>query len=201
MPSCPACLQEGHARSSSKACVLNPRRLATLVDQEARGAYIADIRGQSLDAIRGNIDAHDNPLPPPPVLGFAPPPPRMPRGPRAPYAPRAPHAPRAPREPPIYVPLARREFTEDLVTGADVVDGRHKIDRMISCPHCKARVWVQERTGGSIQFPLFSICCLKGRVEVQQIAADPELLEFISEQSAIGNAFRDNIRKYNSALS
>ncbi|KAK5805645.1 hypothetical protein F5H01DRAFT_268272, partial [Linnemannia elongata] len=49
--------------------------------------------------------------------------------------------------------------------------------------------------------PLFSICCLQGRVHAPQISANPTLLEFISDQSAAGNAFRNNIRKYNSALS
>ncbi|KAK3804543.1 MAG: hypothetical protein JOS17DRAFT_693239, partial [Linnemannia elongata] len=72
---------------------------------------------------------------------------------------------------------------------------------MISCPHCRARVWIQERTGGSKRFPLFSICCLQGRVNLPEIAVDPGLLEFISDQSPAGDAFRDNIRKYNSALS
>ena len=95
-------------------------------------------------------------------------------------------------------------FTQDLVTGADVVDGRHKIGRMISCPHCKARVWIQEwiRGEGSTMIrPLFSICCLQGRVKVPEVAAEPGLLEMISDQSPEGVAFRHNVRKYNSALS
>ncbi|KAG0252893.1 hypothetical protein BGZ95_006500 [Linnemannia exigua] len=150
--------------------------LKTLPDQAAKDAYTARVRAQSLNDIRRNIDVQADPLPPPPVLDFAPRPPRVivPR-PRRVVAP-----------PPVYVPIARRKvFTEDLVTGLDVVDGRHKIDRMISCPHCKARVWLQEKTGGTKLRPLFSICCLQGRVDVPQIAADPGLLEFISEQSEL----------------
>ncbi|KAG0271015.1 hypothetical protein BGZ96_006053, partial [Linnemannia gamsii] len=75
--------------------MLNPRRLATLADQLERDAYIARVRAQLLNPARQNIEARDDPLPPPPppVLNVQP--------------------------PPAYIPLARRTFTEDLVTGPD----------------------------------------------------------------------------------
>ena len=83
----------------------------------------------------------------------------------------------------------------------DVVGGRHTLGPMMSCPHCKARVWLQERSGGSKASPIFSICCQQGRVKVPEIEADPTLLEMISNLSTMGSEFRRNIRKYNSVLS
>lgn len=76
-------------------------RLATLVDQLERDVYIARVHAQSLNGTLRNIEARDDTLPPSPVLGFV--------------------------TLPTYVPLARRNFMEDLLTGSDVVDGRHKI--------------------------------------------------------------------------
>lgn len=133
----------------------------------------------TLGGIRGEQAELRPDRPPPEVIDLPPPPPRPP-----------------------HVPIARRPFTQDLIKGVDIVDARHKIDRMIACPYCKARVWRQERSiGSSKRRPLFSICCQKGRVSIPEIAPEPRLLEFISEQSRMGEAFRRCIRKYNAALS
>jgi hypothetical protein len=51
---------------------------------------------------------------------------------------------------------------EDLVTGVDVVGGCHTLGPMMSCPQCRAQVWLQEQSGSSKAFPIFSICCQQG---------------------------------------
>ena len=41
--------------------------------------------------------------------------------------------------------------------------GRHLIPpRNINCPECDALMWLEEKTGGTINKPLFSICCSIG---------------------------------------
>ncbi|KAF9343339.1 hypothetical protein BGX26_005883 [Mortierella sp. AD094] len=72
------------------------------------------------------------------------------------------------------VPLARRPFTQRLMTGVDTRLFRHYINAMISCKHCKALVWLQERISSSPKKdPLFSICCCSGQVVLPSIEPEP----------------------------
>ncbi|KAG0063767.1 hypothetical protein BGZ92_005922, partial [Podila epicladia] len=94
--------------------------LATFSDKQVRDAYINNVRAPSLQPLH-SVDQ------PPPL----------------------PHVMDLPAPQLAYVPIARRPFTQDLVSGLDVIGGRHTLGPMMSCPHCKARVWLQERSGGS----------------------------------------------------
>ena len=185
-------------------------RTNTIVDLQERQAYVERVRDHFRRAARVGVDEEElrRLYPLPPIIDIPPPPPRVqaPRPERVnlprPDRFRRPRPPAQPRpDLPPYVPLARRPFTEDLVNGVDVVNGRHTIGPTIACPHCGARVWVQERSAGSKTKPLFSICCQQGRVSLPEIEPDPILLEMFNDQTPAGKDFRKNIRKYNSALS
>ncbi|KAG9319383.1 hypothetical protein KVV02_002733 [Mortierella alpina] len=209
MPSvvtCSACLQEGHARSSSKACMLNRRRLETLPDEAARTAYIASVRANQLYIPLPATQAQQAPQDPQEHR------PQEEHNPQdRPQQHNSQDDPQRPQLPPVldlpgaeprtHIPIARRPFQQSLVRGANIVGHRHTLGPMVSCPHCKARVWLQERSGGSKTQPVFSICCMKGQVKVPEIKASDRLLEMLSESTRAGKAFRDCIRKYNSALS
>ncbi|KAG0306186.1 hypothetical protein BGZ99_001828, partial [Dissophora globulifera] len=76
------------------------------------------------------------------------------------------------------LPLARRLFIQESVSGVDVRNHRHYLGPMIQCKYCNAKVWMQERTSGAPKRdPRFSICCSQGKVELPPIKPTPMLLD------------------------
>lgn len=72
------------------------------------------------------------------------------------------------------------------------------------CSHCKARLWFEERAvkENMSNNPEFSLCCMKGQVELPILKEPPPLLlSLICGEDPRSNNFRDNIRAYNSMFS
>ncbi|GMF52166.1 unnamed protein product [Phytophthora fragariaefolia] len=79
------------------------------------------------------------------------------------------------------------DFRASIVTGKDVVDGRHRLPPTTVCPLCQAWKWPAE--------PDF-ICCLKGRVQLPALQpAPPRLIQLYGDRE-----FRRHIRAYNQAF-
>ncbi|CAN1332158.1 ATP-dependent DNA helicase pif1 [Linum perenne] len=72
------------------------------------------------------------------------------------------------------------------------------------CEYCLAIMWKGESTSRSrnSQIPKFNLCCKEGKVKLSPAREAPELLKNLLESDdAIGNHFRKNARRYNSAFS
>ncbi|GMF61169.1 unnamed protein product [Phytophthora fragariaefolia] len=79
------------------------------------------------------------------------------------------------------------DFRASMVTGKDVVDGRHRLPHTTVCPLCQAWKWPTESD---------FICCLKGRVQLPPLQpAPPRLLQLYGDKE-----FRRHIRAYNQAF-
>lgn len=105
---------------------------------------------------------------------------------------------------PLLLPVGRLPFEESHISGADIVDGRHVIDPMVTCPFCKARVWKEERVVGSdstVAKPWYNICCKQGQIQLPEIRPEPRILNMFADVGIIYLVFRNDIRKYNSVLS
>ena len=72
----------------------------------------------------------------------------------------------------------------------------------IKCGHCNAFHWIAERVAAStIDTPAFTTCCKQGDVVLEHLTDPPEYLQYLlSSMDSAAKAFRNNIRKYNSAL-
>jgi len=71
----------------------------------------------------------------------------------------------------------------------------------LSCPSCGALHWKQEKVGGSLARPIFSLCCAKGTVTLPNLLPPPEpLATLLAGDDALARRFRRDIRQYNSAL-
>ena len=72
----------------------------------------------------------------------------------------------------------------------------------IKCRHCNAFHWIAERVAASrIGTPAFTTCCKQGDVVLEHLKDPPEYLQYLlSSMDSTAKAFRNNIRKYNSAL-
>ncbi len=95
------------------------------------------------------------------------------------------------------VPIARRPF--------DGRNGnlRHLLGSMtIKCRSCHALLFVEERAFRStVANPQFSMCYGKGKVNLPALAEPPEpLRRLLMSRDCDAEEFRDNIRKYNNAL-
>jgi hypothetical protein len=76
---------------------------------------------------------------------------------------------------------------------------RHLLDTRINCQKCGALVWIEEKSGGSIRDPLFSICCNKGKVKLPEHKGLPQYIEtLLSQSNELGKHFVEKIRAYNS---
>ncbi|GMF59999.1 unnamed protein product [Phytophthora fragariaefolia] len=76
------------------------------------------------------------------------------------------------------------DFRASMVTGKDVVDGRHRLPHTTVCPLCQAWKWPAESD---------FICCLKGRVQLSPLQpAPPRMLQLYGDKE-----FRRHIRAYN----
>ncbi|GMF38402.1 unnamed protein product [Phytophthora fragariaefolia] len=79
------------------------------------------------------------------------------------------------------------DFRASMVTGKDVVDGRHRLPPTTVCPLCQAWKWSAESD---------FICCLKGRVQLPPLQpAPPRLIQLYGDKE-----FRRHIRAYNQAF-
>lgn len=70
----------------------------------------------------------------------------------------------------------------------------------IVCNFCGAKVWYGERSdkGQKCKHPEFSICCMKGKVQLPLLSEPPELLrKLFSGEDKRSNNFFQNIRSYN----
>ncbi|GMF49095.1 unnamed protein product [Phytophthora fragariaefolia] len=78
-------------------------------------------------------------------------------------------------------------FRASMVTGKDVVDGRHRLPPTTVCPSCQAWKWAAESD---------FICCLKGRVRLPLLQpVPPRLISLYGDKE-----FRRHIRAYNQAF-
>ncbi|GMF57085.1 unnamed protein product [Phytophthora fragariaefolia] len=79
------------------------------------------------------------------------------------------------------------DFRASMITGKDVVDGRHRLPPTTVCPLCQAWKWPAESD---------FICCLKGRVQLPPLQpAPPRLLQLYGDKE-----FRHHIRVFNQAF-
>ena len=69
--------------------------------------------------------------------------------------------------------------------------------REISCGHCNAIMWIEEKTGRTKKTDLFSICCAKGKVKLP----DPSILPILIQKLLENSQFMSNIRIYNASFS
>lgn len=79
----------------------------------------------------------------------------------------------------------------------------HYLGRMeVICPNCGALHWMDERLSKSSQInPKFGSCCLSGKVKIPTLRDPPrELMELLTGDDPLSRGFRNNIRKYNSAI-
>ncbi len=93
------------------------------------------------------------------------------------------------------LPLARQPF--------DPAWQVHSLGEMIViCSHCHALHWMAESLSRSTNNCIkFGMCCLEGNISLEPLhPAPPELLDFLTHQDPVGNAFRCLIHNYNSAL-
>ena len=73
---------------------------------------------------------------------------------------------------------------------------------VVTCPHCKARLWPEERVLGTAANPTFSMCCCKGEVSLPKLpSCPPEQEAYWVGQTDAAKEFRRNARAYNSVLS
>src|SRR5437762_8692622 len=84
---------------------------------------------------------------------------------------------------------------------------------IISCPHCNALHWIEERTEKSTKRnPEFSMCCSKGAVTLPIANDTPESLRILLTETRVNangkvvwtertKHFQENIRSYNNAIS
>ena len=80
--------------------------------------------------------------------------------------------------------------------------GRHILGKKNSiCPFCYASMYLNERTSGTINNPIFSMCCSKGKVDLPQLNPLPTWYSNLIKQiGPLGRHFISKIRLYNSAF-
>ena len=77
----------------------------------------------------------------------------------------------------------------------------HTLQARVTCMRCGAIMWVEERTAGTPTFPLFGLCCSKGRVHLPALQQPPPPLhDLLTGSSAPALSFREHIRAFNNAL-
>ena len=70
------------------------------------------------------------------------------------------------------------------------------------CPKCQALMWEPERLAKSSQKnPMYGLCCLSGKVNIEDIPQPPEeLIHLYQNQSPISRHFMKHIRKFNAGM-
>ncbi|KAI3974339.1 hypothetical protein MKX01_031008, partial [Papaver californicum] len=71
----------------------------------------------------------------------------------------------------------------------------------ISCPHCGALHWMDERrSDSSLKNPRFGTCCLQGQIRLPPLRTPPpEIKALFDGNTSKAKHFRQRIRKFNSA--
>ena len=80
----------------------------------------------------------------------------------------------------------------------------HSLEEQIRCPHCGARVWLEEKATNSTQnSPTFSICCRNGRLAdiTPYTEANDAIVDLLRPSHPQHQQFKNNIRAYNTLLS
>jgi hypothetical protein len=105
--------------------------------------------------------------------------------------------------------MCRQEFNINNIFGKGIIKdinntnyGRHKLNnRELICSNCNARMFVEEKTEGTLQNPVFSLCCSKKKFI---LPPDPPLplllLNLINGTDPRSQMFLEKIRLYNSAF-
>ncbi|KAG2212076.1 hypothetical protein INT45_006838, partial [Circinella minor] len=94
-----------------------------------------------------------------------------------------------------YLPRGSRRFNI-------LPNGRQDLGEMsVICPSCNVKMWIKEKSGGTIAEPKFTFCYNKGKVSFNLPPPPPnELLSLLINQDATARNFRQKIRLYNSAF-
>ena len=72
---------------------------------------------------------------------------------------------------------------------------------VVTCPHCEARLWPEERVKSPLANPVFEMCCCKGKVSLPKLPRCPAEQEaYWLGETPGANHFRRNARAYNSSL-
>jgi len=72
---------------------------------------------------------------------------------------------------------------------------------VVECPHCKARLWPEERVMDTAANPTFSVCCCKGQVSLPELPrCPPEQEAYWTGRTGAAQHLRKNARAYNSVL-
>ncbi|XP_028758138.1 uncharacterized protein LOC114717208 [Neltuma alba] len=78
-------------------------------------------------------------------------------------------------------------------------------DAVYKCQYCGAFMWFNEKVGNckSERSPKFSLCCLRGKVQLPLMTAPPEVLShlFFDKKTRESKNFHSNIRSYNNMFS
>ena len=61
-------------------------------------------------------------------------------------------------------------------------------------------MYPHEKNGGTFAAPIFSMCCAKGKVSLPDIQPVPAIIDMLTGASRQSAKFRQDIRRYNSAL-
>ncbi|OAQ22440.1 hypothetical protein K457DRAFT_60613, partial [Linnemannia elongata AG-77] len=71
----------------------------------------------------------------------------------------------------------------------------------VVCSHCGALHWIEERVGRAVVRPVFSMCCLQGKVRMRIIEAPPvELKDLFRGDTSVSKRFLSQIRTFNNAF-
>ena len=101
------------------------------------------------------------------------------------------------------IPAARVvPFQESRLRGRNIYEnGRHIFPAMdATCRHCKAKTWPHEKSSGTLNQPIFTLCCANGRVILPDIEPVPKILDKLTGGTNAHALCRRQIRKYNSSL-
>jgi hypothetical protein len=80
--------------------------------------------------------------------------------------------------------------------------GRHRLkSNKLTCQNCNALMFYEEKIAGTIDNPIFSLCCAKGKFKLPPIPQLPDLLfSLVKQENENGRGFMERIRSYNSAF-
>jgi hypothetical protein len=100
-------------------------------------------------------------------------------------------------------------FQQDIMNGSNLMNDqnsglykRHLISKRKNlCSFCKALMWAEEKTGSGPTNENFSLCCAKGKVDLETPWPLPQsIYDLLTTNSQDSKNFRDNIRLYNSVF-
>ncbi|EDV21695.1 uncharacterized protein TRIADDRAFT_59671 [Trichoplax adhaerens] len=95
-----------------------------------------------------------------------------------------------------------RLYNNDTIEEFGICTNKHSCGFMNKqCRYCKALMSIEERFGGALNQPKFDLCCLSGKIAIQEVP-DPldELRRLLTDMDTVSKYFRANIRKFNCGL-